>query len=145
MQLLVEDDRWEFCGHVCITLKKKREMHSWYNKILREAAMHDQVVFFNITMMTPTKFEDLLLRLGTVKSLHKEDTKLRKCIQLGTKISKYEHKCITYFVLWLHEWPSHSVFLLLAITSGAVATPSVSDIPLQGQSTPIRQIMGAGK
>jgi hypothetical protein len=65
--------------------EEKREMHSWYNTILREAAMHDQVVFFNITRMTPTTFEDLFLRLGSVKSLHKRDTKLRKCIPLGTK------------------------------------------------------------
>ncbi len=60
-------------------------MHSWCNTILREAAMHDQVVFFNITSMKPTTFEDLLLSLGTVNSLHKQDTKLRKCIPLGTK------------------------------------------------------------
>lgn len=65
--------------------EEKREMHSWYNTILREAAMHDQVVFFNITRMTPTSFEDVHQRLGRVKSLHKQDTNLRKCIPLGTK------------------------------------------------------------
>ena len=65
--------------------EENRAKHSWYNTILREAAMHDQVVFFNITRMTPTTFEDLLLRLGTVQSLHKKDTKYRNCIPLGTK------------------------------------------------------------
>jgi hypothetical protein len=58
--------------------EENRAKHSWYNTILKEAAMHDQVVFFNITRMTPTTFEDLLLRLGTVQSLHKKDTKYRK-------------------------------------------------------------------
>jgi hypothetical protein len=58
--------------------EENRAKHSWYDTILKEAAMHDQVVFFNITRMTPTTFEDLLLRLGTVQSLHKKDTKYRK-------------------------------------------------------------------
>lgn len=65
--------------------EEKSEIHSWYKTILRGVAMHDQVIFFNITRMTPTTFKDLLLRLGTMKSLHKQDTKFRKFILLDTK------------------------------------------------------------
>ena len=83
MQVPVEDGRLEGCGDV--NTEEKSEMHSWYNTILRGVAMHDQVIFFNITRMTPTTFKDLLLRLGTMKSLHKQDTKFRKYILLDTK------------------------------------------------------------
>lgn len=63
--------------------EEKRENHSMYNTLLKEAAMSDEITFLNFTRMTPTTFENLLQRLGTVQTLHKQDTKWRKCIPLG--------------------------------------------------------------
>ena len=79
--------------------EEKLEHHSWYNTTIKEAAINDQVAFFYITRMSATTFEDLLLRLGTVESLHKQDTKYRKCIPLGNNICKYLQHFSTSVVL----------------------------------------------
>lgn len=42
--------------------QENREIHSWYNTILKEAAPSDSYVFLNMTRMTPTTFEKLLNR-----------------------------------------------------------------------------------
>lgn len=67
--------------------QENRDKYSWYNTIIKEAAISDHYVFFNITRMTPTTFEHLLRRLGAVQSLVKRDTKLRKSIPLGNEIT----------------------------------------------------------
>ncbi|KAI9558484.1 hypothetical protein GHT06_015271 [Daphnia sinensis] len=57
---------------------ENREKHSWYNTILKEAAVSDHYTFNTATRMTPTIFEGLLQRIAQVG--HKQDITFRKCI-----------------------------------------------------------------
>ena len=50
---------------------------------MREAALHDQAVYFNYTRMTPTLFEELCEKVGP--HIHREDTRFRKAITVGTE------------------------------------------------------------
>ncbi|KZS10227.1 Uncharacterized protein APZ42_025339 [Daphnia magna] len=63
---------------------ENREKHSWYNTILKEAAVSDHYTFITATRMTPTIFEGLLQRIAQVG--HKQDTTFRKCIPLGARL-----------------------------------------------------------
>lgn len=60
-----------------------RARHSWFNTIIKEAALNDQVTFVNATRLKATTLELLVQRLGHSPLLNKCDTKLRKCIPLG--------------------------------------------------------------
>ncbi|XP_045034866.1 putative nuclease HARBI1 isoform X2 [Daphnia magna] len=64
---------------------ENREKHSWYNTILKEAAVSDHYTFITATRMTPTIFEGLLQRIAQVG--HKQDTTFRKCIPLGARLA----------------------------------------------------------
>ena len=63
--------------------EENREKHSFYNTILRDAALADHYTFFSMLRMTFTTFEELHNRLGKVESLVKRNTRLRKAIPLG--------------------------------------------------------------